>query len=243
MRNVSNATAAPAADGNYQEINSGSGVGTTIQFNNAPVGQDDAIIVEFGMDMAGDIAISGNLDALYGSILKLAEDVKDLGPYSISRYISANPSQTERRAFGDSVLAALARISALENNVGTFTLTPNFSGSNGSATITGQVNNYVKSGKHVFFSSFFIVTKSSASGSFGVSGLPFISPYNPVTPNVYLNDGALNGTPNAVLMAQIQGFALGFVKVSIASYGPTSLSDSDLPASRQFIVSGSYITT
>lgn len=104
LRNVGNAAADPLADGNYQEIEAAGGIGTTIEFNVAPSGQDDVIVVEFGLEYAGDFSLVGDIDALYGAILKLADDVKDLGPYDITRYINANPSQIERRAFGDMVL-------------------------------------------------------------------------------------------------------------------------------------------
>jgi hypothetical protein len=109
LRNVDNVAADPLADGNYQEIDAGNGLGTTIEFNVAPSGQDDVIVVEFGLEYAGDFSLVGDIQALYGSVLKLAEDVKDLGPYDITRYLTANPSEVERRAFGDHVLDLLGR--------------------------------------------------------------------------------------------------------------------------------------
>lgn len=115
LRNVGNAAASPLADGNYHEIDVGNGLGTTIEFNVAPSGQDDVIVVEFGLEYAGDFSLVGDMQSMWGSILKLAEDVKDLGPYDITRYINANPSEIERRGFGDTVISNLARIARLES--------------------------------------------------------------------------------------------------------------------------------
>lgn len=107
LRNAGNVAANPLADGNYQEIDAGNGLGTMIEFNVAPSGQDDVIVVEFGLEYAGDLSLVGDIHAIWGSILKLAEDVKDLGPYDITRYLTANPSEVERRGFGDIVLGML----------------------------------------------------------------------------------------------------------------------------------------
>lgn len=107
LRNVGNAAASPLADGNYHEIDVGNGLGTTIEFNIPPSGQDDVIVVEFGLEYAGDFSLVGDMQSMWGSILKLAEDVKDLGPYDITRYINANPSEIERRGFGDILLGLL----------------------------------------------------------------------------------------------------------------------------------------
>lgn len=112
LRNVGNAAASPLADGNYHEIDVGNGLGTTIEFNIPPSGQDDVIVVEFGLEYAGDFSLVGDMQSMWGSILKLAEDVKDLGPYDITRYINANPSEIERRGFGDMILAMKALLDA-----------------------------------------------------------------------------------------------------------------------------------
>lgn len=112
LRNVNNAAAAPLADGNFHEVDAGNGIGIQVEFNIPPSGQDDVIIIDFGLEYAGDYSLVGDIDALYGSVLKLAEDVKDLGPYLISRYLNANPSQVERRTFGDTVLDILRRLIA-----------------------------------------------------------------------------------------------------------------------------------
>lgn len=114
LRNNGNAAASLLADGNYHEVDAGNGLGTSVEFNTPATGQDDVIVAEFGLEYAGDFSLVGDIESLYGAILKLANDVKELGPYPLSRYLSANPSQTERRAFGDAVLSYAARLSALE---------------------------------------------------------------------------------------------------------------------------------
>ena len=114
LRNVSNAAADENADGNYHEIDVGNGTGIQIEFNTPADGQDDVIVVEFGIEHAGDLSLVGDIHALYGAILKMADDVKDLGPFPISKYITANPSEVERRAFGDQVLNHELRVTALE---------------------------------------------------------------------------------------------------------------------------------
>lgn len=114
LRNVANATASPSADGDYQEIDVG-GVGISLEFNIAPNGQDEKVIIEFGMEYAGDFSMNGDIQSLYGAVLKLADDVKELGPYDITRYLTANPSDVERRAFGDSVQLLIDKMAVIEN--------------------------------------------------------------------------------------------------------------------------------
>lgn len=103
VRNTGNATASPSADGHYQEIDSGNGYGTTILLNNPPIA-DGIVSFEMGVRLSsGDLEIWNKLEVIDGILLKLAEDVKDLGPYDITRYLSASPSAIERRLFGDLV--------------------------------------------------------------------------------------------------------------------------------------------
>jgi hypothetical protein len=103
LRNVGNVAADPLADGNYQEIDAGNGIGTTIEFNVAPSGQDDVIVVEFGLEYAGDLSIVGDIESLYGAFKKLIEDAAPAFGWPESRYLNFNPSEVERRTFGDLV--------------------------------------------------------------------------------------------------------------------------------------------
>lgn len=116
LRNVSNVTAAPLADGNYQEIDNGTGYGATIVFNNAPVGQSDSVVVEFGNQIvSGDKNYIAALETLFGGFYKLAQDAAPIFGNSLSTYLTANPSQVERRAFGDLVLTLQTQMALKAN--------------------------------------------------------------------------------------------------------------------------------
>lgn len=115
MRNVGNATAAVNADGNYQEIDAGNGYGTSITFNTPPVGQADSILVEMGYQIAsGQMQIWSDIERLQGAIQALAVDAAIGFGQPIANYLSANATELERRAFGDSLTSALARLGVLE---------------------------------------------------------------------------------------------------------------------------------
>lgn len=117
MRNVGNAAASPSANGNYQEYDPVNlGTSNQIQFNIGPMGQSDEIIVEFGLHVfSGDLEIYGAIEQLYGILFKLAQDAAPAFGNPLSTYLSANPSQVERRAFGDQVFNLLDRVEVLES--------------------------------------------------------------------------------------------------------------------------------
>jgi hypothetical protein len=104
MRNVGNVVAAPAADGNYHEVDAGGGFGSTIEVNNAPTVQAAEIIVEFGLVGPSDLSLIGDIEAIQGQQLAIAEDLAIATGNPLTNYLTANPSTVERRAFGDSVL-------------------------------------------------------------------------------------------------------------------------------------------
>lgn len=116
MRNVGNATAAPGADGNYQEVDAGNGYGTSITFNAAASGQDEAIIVEMGYQLSsGNLQIWSELERLQGALYAIATDAAVGFGNPISNYLSANATELERRAFGDQVFSHETRVTVLEN--------------------------------------------------------------------------------------------------------------------------------
>lgn len=117
-RNAANAPASVSADGNYHEIDSGSGVGTQIQFNIAPTLTSEQIIVVFGVSFAGDFSLVGDMEALNGAFIKLIEDAAPAFGWPESRYLNFNPSAVERRAFGDLVSDLLNRVEDLEGSSG-----------------------------------------------------------------------------------------------------------------------------
>lgn len=130
-RNVGNATASLSADGNYQEMDSGTGYGVSITLNEPPIGQADLIEYEIGVQLSsGDLALWDQFQRLQGSILALSQDAAEgfYGDTDYSRYLSVSPSDLDRKAFGDLVVAQAAKIAALEtptyvNGAVTFTQT------------------------------------------------------------------------------------------------------------------------
>lgn len=130
LRNVGNAAANPLADGNYEEVDAGNGTGTTIEFNTPATGQDDTVVVEFGLEYSGDLSIIGDMQSLYGAFKKLIEDAAPAFGWTESRYLTFNPSEIERRGFGDAVidlqktvsgLGAVPTVQKLTSGSGTYT--------------------------------------------------------------------------------------------------------------------------
>jgi hypothetical protein len=106
VRNTGNATASPSADGNYQEIDAGNGYGTTIELNNAPAVQSDLIQFEIGFQIySGDVQIFSDLERQQGIIQRLAEDAAIAFGNPVTDYLTASPTEVERKAFGDTVLS------------------------------------------------------------------------------------------------------------------------------------------
>lgn len=120
-RNVGNATASLSADGNYQEMDSGTGYGVSITLNEPPIGQADLIEYEIGVQLSsGDLALWDQFQRLQGSILALSQDAAQgfYGDQNYSRYLSVSPSDLDRKAYGDSVVAQSARITSVESRFG-----------------------------------------------------------------------------------------------------------------------------
>jgi hypothetical protein len=115
FRNVGNAAASPSADGNYQEIDAGNGYGTFIQFNNAASGQTDALVFEMGYQISsGQLQIWAEIERLQGAILALANDAGPAFGNPVTNYLSSNPSELDRRAFGDQVIGLQSQIDGLQ---------------------------------------------------------------------------------------------------------------------------------
>lgn len=101
FRNPSNGT----SGGNYQEVNNGSGLGTIIRFNNAPVTQSDNIVVwgsllaerPDGSMMASIESIAGQVDAMIPTLASLAGVAEST--------FQAAPNNQDLKAFGDKILA------------------------------------------------------------------------------------------------------------------------------------------
>jgi hypothetical protein len=93
----------------YDEVNSGNGYGSTIAFKTAPVSIPHQVIVDFGVMAITDNNAIGAIESLGGAIKKLADDLAIVAGTSASDYLNANPSEVERRAFGDKLLNILSK--------------------------------------------------------------------------------------------------------------------------------------
>lgn len=105
-RNVGNAPASLTADGNYHEVSNGEKFGTQMELN-TPMQDGDILGIDFGLSIgSGDLQIFNSLEMLQGALIKLAQDAaNDIhGDNDITRYLAANPTALERRAFGDLLL-------------------------------------------------------------------------------------------------------------------------------------------
>lgn len=111
-RNTGNSST--VLDGDYYEVDSGNGFGTTIVLNKAPVGALD-LVVDYGPTTITNNDSLGTLQSLMGSMIKMAKDLAIVFGGSQSDYLSANPSEVERRTFGDSVLSLLTRVLNIES--------------------------------------------------------------------------------------------------------------------------------
>ena len=98
----------------YYEIDSGNGYGTTIGFYAAPVSLPYTIAVDFGVMSITDSDGLGSIESLSGAVKKLADDLAVVAGTDADDYFAANPSEIERRTFGDNVLALLQRATAIE---------------------------------------------------------------------------------------------------------------------------------
>lgn len=101
-------------DGDYYEVDSGNGYGTTVVLNSAPISVAYEIFADFGPYSVTNTDSIGLIQNLSGSIIKIARDLSQLVGGSQTDYTTANPSDIERRTFGDYVLSLLSRVTALE---------------------------------------------------------------------------------------------------------------------------------
>jgi hypothetical protein len=240
-----------SGDGDYYEVPVAGGLGSILRFNAS--GSDRFITVVSNGVVAErpDGSMTAMIERVQGQIDAMVPTLAAVSGLPTTTFQTA-PNNVNLKQFGDQLVANDAldvvqntRLGVLENNfqTGTFTLSPAFGTSNGSATVTAQSCTYVKIGKLVWFNAGFTITKGSATGSFGLSGLPFTSTSNVYTPNVYLNDGALATSTSSLLFAGVSGTSISIVRSTILNYSPTAVLDTDLPASRNILITGTYQTT
>lgn len=115
FRNPSNGT----SGGNYQEVDNGSGLGTIIRFNNAPVTQADNIVV-WGHHLAErpDGSMMASIESLAGQVDQMIPTLAALAGVPETTF-QAQPNNQDLKAFGDRVLtletSTDSRLDALES--------------------------------------------------------------------------------------------------------------------------------
>jgi hypothetical protein len=99
----------------YNEVDAGSGYGTTIFVIAAPVSLPYQVAVDFGVMSITDNNAIGTLESLSGSVLKIAQDLADIAGTNVNDYVTTSPSEIERRAFGDTVLSLNSKYDTTQN--------------------------------------------------------------------------------------------------------------------------------
>jgi hypothetical protein len=104
FRNSNNSSV--TLDGNYYEVNNGSGLGSIIRFNNAPSGQDDNILVVSngllvynpdGSALQQIETLAGQIDAMIPALASASGQPESA--------FQAAPNNADLKSFGDRVLA------------------------------------------------------------------------------------------------------------------------------------------
>lgn len=106
-RNVNNAAAAPAADGNYEEIDAGAGLGSIIKFNVTDLTDREVTVISTGLlvnnpDDSRDQAI----ESLAGQVDAVITTLADTAGVPETTFQTA-PNNIDLRAFGDRVNSML----------------------------------------------------------------------------------------------------------------------------------------
>lgn len=100
-------------DGDYYEVDSGNGVGTTIMLNSPPSYYPLELVVDYGVNTITNNDSLGTLQSMMGSVIKIARDLSIVMGGSQNDYLTANPSDIERRTFGDMVLDSTKNVTSL----------------------------------------------------------------------------------------------------------------------------------
>jgi hypothetical protein len=94
-------------DVDYEEVDAGNGYSSVIEFLAAPAINPYQVLVDFGVLAITDSNAIGDIESLAGSVKKLADDLAVVAGTDSLDYLNANPSEVERRWFGDTVLKLL----------------------------------------------------------------------------------------------------------------------------------------
>ena len=127
FRNAGNATAAPSADGNYQEVDNGSGECTLIKFNIADNLNDRVCMVMSNAIsvIRPDGSLNDSIEKIQGSLDAVISTVADLAGVATTNF-NASPTTPQLKQYGDRVVA-LETNAAYENQANTWTVAQDFS--------------------------------------------------------------------------------------------------------------------
>ncbi len=104
LRNVGNATAAPAADGNYEEVPAAGGLGSIIELNSSEAFDRTYKVVPVGaLVERPDGSMMAVIETLAGQIDAMVPVLADAAGVPESQF-QANPNDVNLRQFGDKVL-------------------------------------------------------------------------------------------------------------------------------------------
>lgn len=118
LRNVGNATAAPAADGNYEEVDSGDGTSVQIKLNNSDPAPRGYVVISTALStVRPDASIMTEVERQAGVIDALVEHVALLAGIPESNLGQATPTQPQLKTFSERVVALEGEVDALEVEV------------------------------------------------------------------------------------------------------------------------------
>lgn len=147
-RNTGNSST--VLDGDYYEMDAGNGTGTNIMLNSSPTSAPLELYVDYGPVTVTNNDSLGTIQSIMGSVIKIAKDLAIVMGGSQTDYLNANPSDIERRTFGDSVLTLVglnisSRLTTIESNINktAYLSEQQPSGTNGGTSIAATWTNRI----------------------------------------------------------------------------------------------------
>ena len=163
FRNVGNATAAPSADGDYEEVDNGAGRSSLIRMNSTS-GSDRSfhVISTATTVIRPDGSVMDEIEKQNGIIDKLVETTAVLAGVPETDFQSA-PTQPQLKQFGDRLVQAESDIASNDAELAVITngtYTPTDQGSTGTLNTVYEAQ-YMRVGNVVTVSGFFDATATS----------------------------------------------------------------------------------
>lgn len=173
FRNTNNSSS--TLDGNYYEVNNGSGTGQVIRFNTAPSGSSDSILVVSNGLMAynPDGSALQRIETLSGKIDSMVPTVAALAGVPESNF--GGVSNADLKSFGDTVLANKNFIAAMPTLAyGQYTPTISNTVNIDSVVVTGTFN-WMQVGNIVTVSGLLVIDPTAATSTSFDFSLPVAS--------------------------------------------------------------------